>query len=376
MGTQSPQLIEALYQIAKEKEIDPYLIFDAIETSLVLACKKNYGQNIDFKVRVNRETGEIESFVQKEVVKDVENETAQISLKEAKKINKLLKKGDIAEVPIALENFGRISAQTAKQVIMQKIKEAERGTIYEKFTEKERELATAIIQRKERRNIIVSIDNTEAVMYPNEQIDTEEYSFAARLKVFVLEVKQTLKGPMISVSRTHPKLVERLFEMEVPEIYDGIVEIKHIAREPGQRTKIAVHSHDENVDPIGTCVGPGGSRVNFIVNELRGEKIDIIKWHEDPKIFIESALSPSDVVSVTMEEDTRTARVIVPKHQLSLAIGKDGQNARLAAKLTGYRIDIKSDENEFLYEDFSESLERMSEEEDEYQEYYKNDYDD
>lgn len=357
-------LIDALNQIVKEKGINIDLVFEAIESSLVFACKKNYGANCNFKVLINRESGQIDCFSQKEIVETVEDNDSQISLKEAQAIKPFYQIGDILDISIKPKDFGRIAAQTAKQIIVQKIREAEREIIFNEYIEKEGEMVTGIVQRKEKKNVIISIGKVDAVMPPTEQIPSEEYLFSNRIKIYVTEVKQTSKGPIVNVSRTHPGLVARLFEQEVPEIYDGIVEIKSISREAGQRTKISVLSHDPNVDPVGACVGPGGSRVNIVVSELRGEKIDIIHWNQEPKYYIESALSPSKVLDVTLDEETKTAFVIVPKYQLSLAIGKDGQNARLAAKLTGYRIDIKSEtdqENPQAYEDYYNQNEYITE---------------
>ncbi len=337
------EFIDALNQIEKEKGIDKEVIFEAIETSLVSACKKNFGTSQNIKVVIDRETGNVACYAQKEVVEEVEDKMLQISLEDAKAINPYFIVGDIIDIEVTPKNFGRISAQTAKQVVVQKFREAEREILYNQYITKEKDIMTGIVQRKERKNVIVQLGKIDAILAPNEQIPTEEYHFMDRIKVYILEVKQSTKGPQIYVSRTHPELVKRLFEQEVPEVHDGTVEIKSIAREAGSRTKIAVYTKDENVDALGACVGQNGYRVNVIVNELHGEKIDVINWSEDPKEFIAAALSPSKVVAVSINEEEQSAKIVVPDHQLSLAIGKEGQNARLSAKLTGWRIDIKSE---------------------------------
>jgi len=337
------EFIGALEQLAKEKGIDKELLIEAIETSLVSACKKNFGTSQNIKVIIDRENGDVSVYAQKTVVEEVENDALEISLEDAKKIKVNYEIGDIVDIEVTPKNFGRIAAQTAKQVVVQRIREAEREIIYNQYITKEKDIITGIIQRKERKNVIINLGKTEAILPPNEQIVGEEYNFNSRIKVYVLEVKQTTKGPQINVSRTHPELVKRLFEQEVPEVYEGIVEIKSIAREAGSRTKMSVYSKDPEVDPVGACVGQNGQRVNVIVNELRGEKIDIIQWSEDPKEYIAAALSPSKVLEVSVNEEDKSTKVVVPDYQLSLAIGKEGQNARLAAKLTGWRIDIKSE---------------------------------
>ncbi len=349
------EFINALNQIEKEKGIDKEVIFEAIETSLVSACKKNFGTSQNIKVVINRETGDVACYAQKEVVEEVEDKMLQISLEDAKNINPYFVIGDVIDIEVTPKNFGRISAQTAKQVVVQKFREAEREILYNQYITKEKDIMTGIVQRRERKNVIVQLGKIDAILTPNEQIPLEEYNFMDRIKVYVLEVKQSTKGPQIYVSRTHPELVKRLFEQEVPEVYDGTVEIKSIAREAGSRTKIAVYAKDKNVDALGACVGQNGYRVNVIVNELHGEKIDVISWSEDPKEFIAAALSPSKVLAVSINEQDQSAKIVVPDHQLSLAIGKEGQNARLSAKLTGWRIDIKSEtqakETNFLAEE-------------------------
>ena len=351
------EFIDALNQIEKEKGIDKEVIFEAIETSLVSACKKNFGTSQNIKVVINRETGDVACYAQKEVVEEVEDKMLQISLEDAREINPYFIVGDIIDIEVTPKNFGRISAQTAKQVVVQKFREAEREILYNQYITKEKDIMTGIVQRKERKNVIIQLGKIDAILTPNEQIPTEEYNFMDRIKVYILEVKQSTKGPQIYVSRTHPELVKRLFEQEVPEVHDGTVEIKSIAREAGPRTKIAVYTKDENVDALGACVGQNGYRVNVIVNELHGEKIDVIDWSDDPKEFIAAALSPSKVVAVSINEEDQSAKIVVPDHQLSLAIGKEGQNARLSAKLTGWRIDIKSEtqarETNFLQEEES-----------------------
>jgi len=341
----SKELFEALNIIEHEKGIDKEVIFEAIETSLVSACKKNFGTSQNIKVEINRENGEIKVFAQKEVVdnEDVYDAFLEISVDEAKKIAPIYEIGDIVDIEITPKNFGRISAQTAKQVVVQKFREAEREKLYNEFVAKEREIDTAIVQRYERKNVIVSLGKIDAILPANEQIPGETYNFNDRIKVYILEVRQTTKGPQVTVSRTHYELVKRLFEIEVPEVHDGTVEIKNISRESGSRTKMAVYSRNSNVDAVGACVGNNGNRVNVIVNELKGEKIDIINWSSNPKEFITEALKPSKVIAVDINEQEQSAKVIVPDNQLSLAIGKEGQNARLAAKLTGWKIDIRSE---------------------------------
>ncbi|MBR5122822.1 MAG: transcription termination/antitermination protein NusA [Anaerotignum sp.] len=339
----SKEFLNALELVAKEKGIDKEIIFEAIEASLVSACKKHFGSGQNIKVDMNRETGEVKCFTQKTIVETVEDPQVEISLEMARIAKADYEIGDIVDIEVTPKNFGRISAQTAKQVVVQKFREAEREILFNQYITKEREVVTAIVQRKERRNVIVQMGKIDAVLAANEQIPGEQYNFMDRVKVYVLEVKQTTKGPQIFVSRTHPELVKRLFEQEVPEVHDGTVEIKSIAREAGSRTKIAVYSKNENVDALGACVGQNGYRVNVIVNELGGEKIDVINWSEDPREFIAAALSPSKVLEVKLNEAEQSAKIVVPDHQLSLAIGKEGQNARLSAKLTGWRIDIKSE---------------------------------
>ncbi len=336
------EFIEALYQIEKEKGIKKEVLLDAIEAAITSAYKRNFGSAQNVKIVIDRETGEVKVYSVKTVVDHVESDLLEISLEDAKNIDPNYEIGDVVEEIVKPKNFGRIAAQTAKQVVVQRIREAERGIIYDLYVERENEIITGIVQRKERSNVFVDLGKIEAVLGLSEQMPGETYNQGDRIKLYIVEVKKTTKGPQILVSRTHPGLVKRLFELEVPEIYDGIVEIRSISREAGSRTKIAVYSYDDEVDPVGACVGHKGSRVQQIVNELKGEKIDIIKWSEDPKEYISSALSPAKVLSVEIDETAKKAKVIVEDYQLSLAIGKEGQNARLAAKLTGWKIDIKS----------------------------------
>lgn len=351
------EFIDAIAQIGKEKGIQPEVLFEALESALVSAYKKNFGSAQNVKTIINRETGDVHVYAQKTVVDEVFDNLLEISIDDAKKIDRNYKLGDVVDIEVTPRTFGRIAAQTAKQVVVQKIREAERGIIYEEFSSKENDMIVGTVQRKDKQNVYIDLGKTEAVLGPNEQMPGEEYNFGDRLKLYIVEVKKTNKGPQIIVSRTHPGLVKRLFEQEVPEIFQGIVEIKGIAREAGSRTKIAVHSHDENVDPTGACIGQRGTRVQNIVDELKGEKIDVIKWSKSPEEFIASALSPAKVLSVTLNEKEKSAKVVVMDFQLSLAIGKEGQNARLAAKLTGWKIDIKSQSQVGATEDIAEDKE-------------------
>ncbi|QZY56792.1 transcription termination factor NusA [Crassaminicella profunda] len=348
------EFIEALDQIQKEKGIAKDILIDAIEAALISAYKRNYGTSQNVKVYINRENGEVRVFSVKNIVETVETELLDISVEDAKEIDSNYEVGDVVEKEVTPKNFGRIAAQTAKQVVVQRIREAERGIIYDEFVNRESEIVTGIVQRISKGNVFINLGRTEAVLTPSEQIPGEVYKHNDRIKTYIIEVKKTTKGPQILVSRTHPGLVKRLFELEVPEIHDGIVELKSISREAGSRSKIAVYSHDENVDPVGACVGHKGARVQAIVDELKGEKIDIIKWNDDPEELIASALSPSKVLKVIVKESEKTALVVVPDYQLSLAIGKEGQNARLAAKLTNWKIDIKS---ESQYEEAMKEIE-------------------
>lgn len=340
------ELLEALDALEKEKEISKESIFEAIENSLIQACKNHFGKADNTRVTIDRETADYRVYAEKTVVEsrdDVEDPVLEIALADAKLIKEDAQVGDIVEVDINSKEFGRIAATNAKNVILQKIREEERAVQFNQFHEKERDIVTGIVQRYVGRNISIDLGKADALLSENEQVKSEHLRPTDRVKVYIYEVKDTTKGPKILVSRTHPELVKKLFESEVTEVRDGTVEIKAIAREAGSRTKIAVWSNNPDVDPVGACVGMNGSRVNAIVDELRGEKIDIICWDENPGILIENALSPAKVVFVIADGDEKTAKVVVPDTQLSLAIGKEGQNARLAARLTGFKIDIKSE---------------------------------
>ncbi|WP_346938010.1 transcription termination factor NusA [uncultured Clostridium sp.] len=340
------EFIDAVKQLVVEKGISEEMLFTTIEDALVAAYKKNFAkshakeQNV--RVWVNRDTGETHVYSLKEVVEEVYDDVIEISLEDAREISAKYNLEDIAEIEVTPRDFGRVAAQAAKQVVIQRIKEAERTLIYNEFITKEFDIITGIVLRKDRGNVFIDLGKLEAVLGPNEQKPGESYTFNEKLKLYIVEVKKSSKGPQIVVSRTHPGLVKRLFELEVPEIYSGIVEIKSISREAGSRTKIAVWSNDEEVDPMGACVGPKGIRVQNVVNELRNEKIDIIKWSKLPEEYIAHALSPAKVLSVDIDDEGKSAKVVVDDNQLSLAIGKEGQNVRLAARLTGWKIDIKS----------------------------------
>lgn len=375
------ELMLALEQIEKEKGISREVIIEAIEKSIFDACKKDFGKSENVTVNMDRETGAIEVYAAKTVVDEVEDAATEISLEKAQMMSKKYDIGDVVNVEITPKNFGRIAAQQARSVIVQKIKEEEKKALYDHFYCKEEDVVTGVVQRYVGKNISVSLDDKmDALLMENEQIKTEHYRPTDRIKLYIVEVKETNKGPRVVVSRTHPKLVMRLFEKEVTEVADGTVEIKSISREAGSRSKIAVWSNDPNVDPVGACVGMNGARVNNIVDDLKGEKIDIITWSEDPAIFIENALSPSKVISVSVDEEEKSARVIVPDYQLSLAIGKEGQNARLAARLTGYKIDIKSETqarelwgyDDEYYDDYNED-DNYDEYSDEYEDSYEED---
>jgi len=334
--------IEALNALEKERGVSKDILIGAIEAALISAYKRNYGIAGNVRAEVDPKTGEIQIFASKTVVDVVENSYNEISLADAKKVNALYEVGDVLEEEVRTRDFGRIAAQTAKQVVVQRIREAERGVIYEEYVEKENEILTAIIHRIEKGNAYVELGKTDGMLAANEMIPGETYENGDRIKVYLLEVRRDNKGPQVLVSRTHPGLVKRLFELEVPEIQSGVVQIKSIAREAGFRTKVAVYSTDPQVDAVGACVGQRGTRVERIVNELHNEKIDIIEWDSDSAVYIAKALSPAKVLMVYINEEEKAAKVIVPDAQLSLAIGKEGQNARLAAKLTGWKIDIKS----------------------------------
>ncbi|MDA8333800.1 MAG: transcription termination factor NusA [Peptococcaceae bacterium] len=346
------EFLEALRDLEREKGVSLAVLIEAIEAALLSAYKRNFGSLQNARVTIDQNTGEFKVFTQRQVMEEVEDPRLEISVPEAQAIDPRYQPGDTVEVEVTPRNFGRIAAQTAKQVVVQRIREAERNLIFEEFANKEGDIVTGIIQRIESRNVFVELGKTEAVLAPSEQIPGEDYRPGHRVRGYILEVRKTNKGPQILLSRTHPGLLKRLLEMEVPELHEGIVELKNVVREPGARSKIAVYSRDYGVDPVGACVGPKGTRVQNIVQELGGEKIDVIKWDPDPSKFVASALSPAKVVAVEIWEEEKVTRVIVPDYQLSLAIGREGQNARLAAKLTGWKIDIKSESQmEELYPD-------------------------
>ena len=358
------EFLETLRELSRERSIDEEFLFEAIEAALITAYKRNFGSAQNVRVTLSRDTGTYHVYAIKTVVEDAADDITEISLAQALTIRPDYVVGDVIEIEVTPANFGRVAAQTAKQVVVQRIREAERGMIYEEFQSRESDILTGLVQRVENRNVFIDLGKTEAVLTPTEQIPTETYAHGDRIKAYIVEVKKTNKGPQVVVSRTHPGLLKRLFELEVPEIQEGIVEIKSVAREPGNRSKIAVWSKDESVDPVGSCVGYRGMRVQAIVDELGSEKIDIVKWSEDPAKFIANALSPAKVVSVAVNEAEKVSRVVVPDYQLSLAIGKEGQNARLAAKLTGWKIDIKS-ETQAADEELDENMNEVEVESDE-----------
>jgi len=336
------EFIKAVEELEKEKEISKDLLIEAIESALVSAYKKNYGTSQNVRVNIDRETGDIEVFMRKDIVETVEDDQLEVSLEEAREVDPKYQIGDVMEKQVTPRDFGRIAAQTAKQVVVQRIREAERGLIYDDYSNRQSEIVTGIVQRISNDTVFINMGKTEGILAATEQVPGEKYVVNSRIKVFIMDVKKTTKGPQVYLSRSHPGLVKRLFELEVPEIQDGIVEIKSISREAGSRTKMAVYTADENVDPVGACVGSRGTRVQAIVDELFGEKIDIISWSDNPEKLISSALSPAKVEKVIINPDGKSATVVVPDYQLSLAIGKEGQNVRLAAKLCGWKIDIKS----------------------------------
>ncbi len=373
----SNELLDALTILEQEKNIPKETLLDAIENSLITACKNHFGKSENIRVQIDPKTCEFHVYQEKTVVEQVDDPVTQISLANAKMIDSKYDVDDIVNVEVKSKEFGRIATQNAKNVILQKIREEERKAIYDEYYSKEKDVVTGIVQRYVGKNVSINLGKVDAMLTENEQVKGEVFQPTERIKLYLLEVRPTNKGPKILVSRTHPELVKRLFESEVTEVKDGIVEIKSIAREAGSRTKIAVWSNDPDVDPVGACVGMNGARVNAIVSELRGEKIDIINWNENPAMLIENALSPAKVISVIADAEEKTAKVVVPDYQLSLAIGKEGQNARLAARLTGFKIDIKSetqareagdfmdyendyddyDEDEYLEEDYEEPVE-------------------
>ena len=373
------ELMEALDILEKEKDIPKETLFDAIENSLITACKNHFGKADNVKVEIDKETCDFLCYAEKEVVEEVEDDVLQISLEDARELSHKAQLGDMLHVEIKSKEFGRIATQNAKNVILQKIREEERSVIYNQYYEKEKDVVTGIVQRHIGRNISINLGKADAILNESEQVKGENFRPTERIKVYILEVKNTPKGPRILVSRTHPELVKRLFEAEVTEIKDGTVEIMSIAREAGSRTKLAVRSINPNVDAVGACVGINGARVNSIVDELRGEKIDIVNWDENPGNLIQNALSPAKIVAVFADPDEKTAKVVVPDYQLSLAIGKEGQNARLAARLTGYKIDIKSETQAkdavgFRYEDYVYDDEEYEDESNEDEEGFEEDY--
>ena len=386
-ASDSRELLEALTILEKEKNISKEVLIEAIENSLLTACKNHFGKADNVKVNIDPNTCEYHVYAEKTVVEEVEDPVLQISLAEAKMRDSKLEIGDIVNEEIQSKEFGRIATQNAKNVILQKIREEERKVIYDQYYGKSKDIVTGIVQRYIGKNVSINLGKADAILSENEMIKGEHFEPTERIKVYIVEVKATSKGPKILVSRTHPELVKRLFEAEVTEVRDGIVEIKSIAREAGSRTKLAVYSNDPDVDPVGACVGMNGARVNAIVEELNGEKIDIINWNENPAMLIENALSPAKVISVIADAEEKTAKVVVPDYQLSLAIGKEGQNARLAARLTGFKIDIKSEtqareagdfmDYETDYEDYDED-EYLDYDEDydgSYDDYEEGDYD-
>ena len=368
------ELLEALNILEEEKDISKETLLDAIENSLINACKNHFGKADNIKVIMDRENCDYKLIQEKRVVETVEDPVEEISLTNAKMINPANEIGDTVQIPVESKSFGRIATQNAKNLILQKIREEERKVVYDQYFEKEKDIVTGVVQRYVGKNISINLGKADAMLTENEQVKGEVFEPTERIKLYVVEVKNTTKGPKILVSRTHPELVKRLFEAEVTEVKDGIVEIKSIAREAGSRTKIAVWSNDPDVDPVGAGVGMNGARVNAIVKELRGEKIDIINWNENPALLIENALSPAKVISVMADPDEKTASVIVPDYQLSLAIGKEGQNARLAARLTGYKIDIKSETQAIESGELPANYMDMGNETEEYQENYTEDF--
>ena len=362
------ELLEALTILEQEKNIPKETLLDAIENSLITACKNHFGKSENIKVQIDPKTCEFHVYQEKTVVEQVEDPVTEISVVNAKMINSKYEPEDIVNIEVRSKEFGRIATQNAKNVILQKIREEERKVLYDEYYSKEKDVVTGIVQRYAGKNVSINLGKVDAVLTENEQVKGEVFQPTERIKLYVLEVKPTNRGPKILVSRTHPELVKRLFESEVTEVRDGIVEIRSIAREAGSRTKIAVYSNDPDVDPVGACVGMNGARVNAIVNELRGEKIDIINWNDNPAMLIENALSPAKVISVIADAEEKTAKVVVPDYQLSLAIGKEGQNARLAARLTGFKIDIKNETQAREAGDFMD-YENDYEDYDEYEDY-------
>ena len=366
------ELIEALDLLEKEKDISKEVLFEAIENSLITACKNHFGKADNVHVVIDRKTGDFKVFAEKKVVEEVTDDVMEISLANARLKDMKYEIGDVVNEEIKSKEFGRIATQNAKNVILQKIREEERKILFSQYYEKEKDIVTGVVQRYVGNNISINLGKVDAMLMESEQVKGEVFQPTERIKLYVLEVKDTTKGPRIMVSRTHPELVKRLFEAEVTEIQDGTVEIKSISREAGSRTKMAVWSNNPNVDAVGACVGMNGARVSSVVKELRGEKIDIINWSDSPAVLIENALSPAKVIAVMADDEEKTAKVIVPDYQLSLAIGKEGQNARLAARLTGFKIDIKSESKAREMDEFKELFTARDEYYGEYEEYDEN----
>ncbi len=369
------ELLEALNILEQEKNISKETLLEAIENSLVTACKNHFGKSDNVKVEIDPETCEFRCYQEKTVVEEVTDLVEEISLVNAQMIDPKFELGDVVQIEVKSKEFGRIATMNAKNVILQKIREEERKVIFDEYNSKEKDVVTGVVQRYIGKTVSINLGKADALLTESEQIKGETFNPTDRVKVYIVEVKSTSKGPKIMVSRTHPELVKRLFESEVSEVKDGIVEIKSISREAGSRTKIAVWSNDPDVDPVGACVGMNGSRVNAIVDELRGEKIDIVTWDENPSILIQNALSPAKVISVIADGDEKTAKVVVPDYQLSLAIGKEGQNARLAARLTGFKIDIKSETQAREAGDFLDYENDYVDDEYYDEEYYEEGYD-
>lgn len=351
------ELILSLEELEKEKGIKKSYVIEAIETALVTAYKRNFNSAENVKITMDGETGEIHVYAEKDVVEQVEDEKTQINLQDARKVNPKLEIGDKAQIEIIPKNFGRIAAQTAKQVIVQKIREASRNIIFDEYNERKGEIVSGIVQKVDNNIVVLDLGKLEGIMPLKEQVPTEQYKVNDKIRACILDVQKGLKGaPQVIVSRASAEFVRKLFELEIPEIYEGVIEIKSIARDAGSRSKLAIYSPNENIDPVGSCVGQKGIRIQNIINELHGEKIDVIEWNEDPSIFIATALLPARVLAVDINEEEKSAQVIVEDDQLSIAIGKAGQNARLAAKLTGWKIDIKSESQ------FRELIEQKQEE--------------
>ena len=343
-SVESKELIMAMEELEKERGINKEYLLESLETALVTAYKRNYDSAENVKVEIDEKNGDIKVFSLKEIVENVENDMLEINLLDARKKNKKAKVGDTVEVEIVPRNFGRIAAQTAKQVIVQKIREAERNMVYTEYNDRKGEIVSGIVQKSEGGTVVLDLGKLEGIMLVKDQIPTETYKVNDKIRAYVVNVEKGAKGiPQVLVSRSNPDFVRKLFEFEIPEIYEGLIEIKSISRDAGSRSKVAVYSTNENIDPVGSCVGQKGIRIQNIINELKGEKIDVIEWNEDPAVFISAALLPAQVMAVDIKEEEKFAQVIVPDDQLSLAIGKYGQNARLAARLTNWKIDIKSE---------------------------------